>query len=93
MLLLALLQEQVGLRQLGLQQLLLQVSVLEDLFQVLEDTQPKLLAVFTLLLAEPLDLTDVRPEGDVQPIHRYVGVRVVCSVSAGSSPPPAGRTA
>lgn len=38
-LLLGLLQEQVGLRQFGFQQLLLQVSVLEDLFQVLEDMQ------------------------------------------------------
>lgn len=37
-LLLGLLQEHVRLRELGFQQLLLQVSVLEDLFQVLENT-------------------------------------------------------
>lgn len=42
MLVLGLLQQQVGLRQLGFQQLLLQVSVLEDLLQVLENMQVNL---------------------------------------------------
>jgi len=41
-LLLNLLQDHVCLREFGFQQLLLQVSVLEDLFQVLEDIQVNL---------------------------------------------------
>lgn len=46
-LLLCLLQYCVCLRKFGLQQLFLQVSVLEDLFQVLEDNQVNLWVVFT----------------------------------------------
>ena len=41
-LLLCILQKHVGLREFGVQQLFLQVSVLEDLFQVLEDIQVNL---------------------------------------------------
>lgn len=42
MLLLGLLQQHVGLREFGLQQLFFQVSVFEDLLQVLEDNQEDL---------------------------------------------------
>lgn len=47
MLLLCFLQQHVCLREFGFQQLFFQVSVLENLFQVLEDIRVDLRVVFT----------------------------------------------
>lgn len=58
MLLLGLLQQHVGLREFGLQQLFFQVSVFEDLLQVLEDnrggfmSRPHVDGLFRFLLRE-----------------------------------------